>query len=136
MKTLAIDYGTNKIGLAMSNQTGTISFPYKVIDNNSKLISTLRHIIKDENIEQVVIGVPKYNPKTKVYDQIQELVTNLTAKLAVPIETQDELLTSSAADRIDSDQSKNRHDLAAMLILQEYLKTIPRSQKSASSSSP
>jgi putative Holliday junction resolvase len=121
MKTLAIDYGTRKIGLAVSNKGGTIAFPFGVINNNAELIKTLKQIIKQEEIKKIIVGLPEYNRKTNFYYQTEKFVNNLKSTFDIPIAIQDELLTSEAAKRLKGTQSKSRHDMAAMLILQEYL---------------
>lgn len=131
MKTLAIDWGTKKIGLAISNQAGTISFPHQVLHNDKRLLKKLKEIVQDEEVKRLVVGVPKYNPKTEVYYQIEEFISDLKSKFEIPVEIQDELLTSEAAKKAHSSthrkvgeikpKSKDSHDLAAMLILEEYL---------------
>ena len=124
MKILAIDYGTKKIGLAVSDKKGIIAFPFGVVENNPGLIERLKKIIKKEKIKKIVVGAPRYNPKTNFYYQIEIFLNNLKANFDLPIETHDELLTSKAAQKIKSDSTgkvKSDHDLAAMLILQAYL---------------
>ena len=136
MKILAIDYGTKKIGLAVSNQKGTIAFPFGVIHNNARLTKTLKKIIKQEEINKIVIGLPKYNPKTEFYYKTEQFINDLKSKFDIPVVIQDELLTSEAAKKITGVQSKTKHDLAAMLILKDYLSTIPpHSQTSSSANS-
>ena len=119
MKTLAIDYGTKEIGLATSNDKGTIAFPHSVIENNNALKS-IQQIVTKEGIEKIVVGVPEYNKETDVYKKITNFIQTLKTTLSIPIETQDELLTSQAAQK-KSPQQKNRHDLAAQIILEDYL---------------
>jgi len=121
MKTLAIDYGTKKIGLAVSNKGATIAFPFGVIDNNAQLIKTLKKIIRQEEIKKIVVGLPKYNRKTDFYYQTEKFINSLKAEFNIPVAIQDELLTSEAAKRLGDTQSKSHHNMAAMLILQEYL---------------
>lgn len=124
MKILAIDYGAKKIGLAVSDRKSRIAFPFGVVENNAELIERLKKIIKQEEIEKIIVGAPRYNPKTELYYQIETFTNNLKANFDLPIETQDELLTSCAAQKIKSNtDSKVRldHDLAAMLILEDYL---------------
>lgn len=127
MKTLAIDYGAKKIGLAVSDKKSMIAFPFGIIDNNTELINKLADIITDQEIKKIIVGAPKYNPKTELYYQIETFINNLEANFDLPIEIQDELLTSCAAKKIKSDATgkiKSDHDLAAMLILENYLTKI------------
>ncbi|MEK9165737.1 MAG: Holliday junction resolvase RuvX [Patescibacteria group bacterium] len=124
MKILAIDYGAKKIGLAVSDKKGRIAFPFGVVNNDAGLIERLKKIIKQEEIEKIIVGAPRYNPKTELYYQIETFINNLEANFDLPIKTHDELLTSKAAQKIKSDatsKAKSDHDLAAMLILEDYL---------------
>jgi putative Holliday junction resolvase len=120
MKILAIDYGTKKIGLAISNEKASIAFPYKIIANDAKVIDILRNIIKEEGVEKVVVGMPRYNHKTNLFFEIENFINDLRAVLEMPIDIYDELLTSEAAHKIKP-QKKHSHDLSAMLILEDYL---------------
>lgn len=125
MKHLAIDYGTKKIGLAVSNEKGTIAFPYGVIDSNKQAFSSLLKIIQKEGIKKIVVGVPQYNTETPLYKQIQGFIKFLKQNAAVPVETHDELLTSEMGRKKMSLTHfvRDNHDLAAQVILESYLKT-------------
>jgi len=56
MKYLGIDYGTKRIGLAISGSEGILAHPYKTIKNNKNLTSIIGEIVKKESIESMVIG--------------------------------------------------------------------------------
>ena len=56
MRYLGIDYGTRKIGLALSDEAGTMGFPHGVITNSSELVDQLVRLIKDKEVDAVVIG--------------------------------------------------------------------------------
>lgn len=59
-KFLGIDYGLKKIGISISDDTGTIAFPLRYISNNSfkSIFENLINIILDENVGVVVVGMP------------------------------------------------------------------------------
>ena len=131
MRILAIDYGSKKIGLAISNPSGSIAFPFSTINNDKLLLKTLKKIFLTERVEKIVVGLPRYNKKTPLYQELKKFIENLYGALMISIVTHDELLTTQAAKKI-SERNKNRHDLAAMIILQDYLaSTTPHSQTSA-----
>ena len=122
MITLAIDYGTKKIGLAISNKDATIAFPHTVIQNDDFLWETLQNIIEQENIEKIIVGTPQYNITTPFFTELKTFIATIKAKVALPIETYDELLTSQAAKK--QTKGNGDHDIAAMLILEGYLNKI------------
>ena len=56
MRYLGVDYGSRKIGLALSDEGGTMGFPHAIITNTAKLVDELCALIAKENIGAVVIG--------------------------------------------------------------------------------
>ena len=59
MRLLGIDYGEKNIGIAVTDDAGTMAFPESVIPNDKKLFSSLEKIIKDKNIGEIVVGESK-----------------------------------------------------------------------------
>lgn len=137
MKILAIDYGTKQIGIAISNAAGTIAFPHSVIEHNHLLFKTLRKLIYTENVEKIIVGKPEYNKKTMFYKSVEKFICELNGLLRIPVESIDELLTSESARNTSlqtqkitrrrkttaaaANKQKNRHDLAAVCILENYI---------------
>ena len=124
MRILAIDYGTKKIGLAVSNQKGTIAFPFGIVDNNKHLNSALQKIIQKEGIKKIVVGIPEYNKKTALYKEVEKFIKLLKQSTTTPVETEDELLTSETGRKKMSLTHfvRDTHDVAAQVILESYLK--------------
>ena len=56
MKFLGIDYGTKRIGLAISDENGTLAFPKEIVLNDANTLARLGEIIKQENIKEIVMG--------------------------------------------------------------------------------
>lgn len=56
MRILGIDYGTKRIGLALSDDNGKIAFPHSVIRNSKNAVSEVTNLIQKEGVSQVVIG--------------------------------------------------------------------------------
>jgi putative holliday junction resolvase len=94
---LGIDYGKAKIGLAIADSETKIAFAYGTIENNQDLISGLLDIIKKENINKAIIGIPSYvNRKGIKYDS-EILGKKLKDKAEVEIEYQDEMFSTKIA---------------------------------------
>lgn len=121
---LAIDYGTERVGLARS--FGTLAEPLKIVPNNPHLMSELLNVIADEGITQIVVGVSENTMAQKSHDFAEELkkFTNL------PIQFTDETLSSAMVHRKLHDRNhatkKPQHrqpidHLAAAEFLQEFL---------------
>jgi len=100
---MGIDYGSVRIGIALSDPLQIISRPYKVIPNTGeKTFSEIKKIIKDENVEKIVLGIPynlegKDSAKTKEVREFGEL---LQQKISIPIVLWDERFTSAEANEV------------------------------------
>lgn len=130
MKYLGIDYGTKRVGIAVSDSDGTLARPVAVLKNTSGLLSELESIIAKENIESIVVGSSEGN---KVQRDIDELIGQLTITTFLPVDTITEAFSSMEAhgskgkERMAARATKaptKPADLdarAAAVILQRYL---------------
>ena len=139
MRILAIDFGTKRIGLALSDPLGYTAQGLETLmrQNKKQVIAFLMKLCKENGVGEVVIGLPinmngSTGPKAQ---EILDLVPELEKALEVPVHTWDERLTSREADRlmIEQDlsrqkQKQNSDRLAATMILQGYPETKRRSR--------
>ena len=131
MKVIGIDFGLSKVGLAISDPSGIIALPLKVLryKNKEGLLSELQNISKEKDVNKFVIGYPismdyKENEMTKIIDSFKQDMENLNFEVIL----EDERLSSEYAKKIMIEQdikvSRNKEmvDLtAASIILQTYL---------------
>ena len=131
MKVIGIDFGLSKVGLAISDPSGIIALPLKVIryKNKEDLLSELKGIAKEKNVNKFVIGYPismnyKENEMTKIINIFKQDMENMNFEVIL----EDERLSSEYAKKIMIEQdvkvSRNKEmvDLtAASIILQTYL---------------
>jgi len=137
MRYLGVDYGSKRVGLALSDESGTLAFPYKIVLNNLELIDIVHNICGQEEISAVVVGESSDlsgNPN-KIMGSIEEFKKNLEIELDLPVYYQKEFMTTVEArghvgkeinnakkttkikqDKVDAS--------AAALILQRYLDKI------------
>jgi putative holliday junction resolvase len=132
MRVLAIDHGTKRMGIALSDETGTIAQPLEFIPAEpfADFLGRLKQLILEKQVEQILIGMPRnmdgsYGPAAL---KVQEFVAVLRDAIAIPIKTWDERLTSAQANRmliqaeVRRDKRKQRVDAAAAaILLQSYL---------------
>lgn len=123
MRYLGIDYGDRRVGLAISDESLALAFPYKVIENIGKdLVEKVLDIIQKEEIGSVVVGESlNFNGEPNVVmKNIEKFVEELKSKTDKEILYEPEFLTSHQAQKI---QGKNdMHDAsAAAIILQSFL---------------
>lgn len=136
MKILGLDIGEKRIGVAMAD--GKIASAYAVIkiDDLAKAILEVSRIVRQENIEKIIIGIPKNLPAgeagqdTLQADKIHKFALELAKVINLPIEYIDETLTSKEAERIlsssglepTSEKYKQEVDkISAKLILEQYI---------------
>ncbi len=138
-KFLGIDYGTKRIGIAISDDGGTLAFPKEIFINDSNVFQKFEEIIRDENIGEIIIGesVDFSGKLNALSARIDVFVLELGEKFKLPVHKQKEFLTSVEARKIGSSkralnisQSHSRvkqiksgrvDASAAALILQRYL---------------
>ncbi len=121
MKYLGIDYGSRRVGIAVSDETGKLAFPHSVVANDKNLLGEIEKIIKAEKIARVVLGESKNfkGEPNEIMAGIEEFKKKLEdLKLEVIFEP--EFMTSAEAEHL---QGKNEmHDAsAAAIILQSFL---------------
>ncbi len=133
MRYLGLDLGTKTIGLAVSDKTGLIASAYKVLhhDNNPKnCLEELSFIVKELNIEALVLGLPKNMNNTlgKRAEETLEFKEFLETNLNIPVYLEDERLTTKSAESllIKGDTSRKKRKkvidkVAATIILQSFL---------------
>ena len=131
MKVIGIDFGLSKVGLAISDPSGIIALPFKVLryKNKEDLLSELQDISKEKDVNKFVIGYPismnyKENEMTKIIDIFKQDMENMNFEVIL----EDERLSSEYAKKIMIEQdvkvsrTKEMVDLtAASIILQTYL---------------
>ncbi len=135
MKLLGIDYGTKRLGVAVSDDGGTLAFPQGILPNDKEIFNKLKQIVVDEKAEGFVVGesTNKAGVANKVEQDIQSFVQKLEEVFGLPVKKQKEFFTSvesrrgfakPAKSRKPKDTSKKVDASAAALILQRYLDTM------------
>lgn len=141
MTILAIDYGAKKIGLAKSDDGEKMALPLEVLvgKNREELAKHFNQLVKSENISKIIIGVPVSMPKQNEHtfwrrkdlqnQQVREVldfVQWVKDNFSLPVEIEDERLSTKMANTLNRSLIKGGHDdaVAAMLILQSYLDRI------------
>jgi len=100
MRYLAIDYGNKRTGLAICDQSETIVSPLAVIPSGKDLVNKILDVIKKENVQAVVVGLPLNMDDSKGFQAqlSMKFAEQLKTKLQIPLYLQDERLSSFAAE--------------------------------------
>lgn len=138
MKLLGLDYGTKRIGLAIADDETRLASPFRVIENKNQefVVEELGKIIKEEEIEKIVVGLPislenksplppfNKGAEEEMLGGVKLFIDVLKNKLGVIIETEDERFSSEQVKSLMAGLGRKKKDkdtVAAMIILQSYL---------------
>ena len=137
-KILAIDYGSVRIGIAVSDESGTIAFGREALANDEKAIDKIKKIVTADDISCIILGYPlnlkgKKTPQTLEVESFEgKLKSNFSSEPfnCITISRWDERFTSKmAADSmIESGMKKKKRKdksnidiISAAILLQSYL---------------
>jgi putative pre-16S rRNA nuclease len=133
VRVLALDLGSKRIGVAVSDGSGTIATPLVVVTRSGDRALDHRRIaalVAEQEAERVVVGLPLSldGRRGPAADAAQTEVELLAAALPVPVETFDERLTTVTAERVLVEaglraeaRRKVVDKVAAAVILQAWL---------------
>lgn len=121
-KIIGIDFGSKKIGISVSDRDKIFALPKTVLLNDKDLMHNLEKIIKEEDIEEVVVGESldykgKENPVMK---DIKKFIEEIKEKFYLKVNLEPEFLTTRQAKSIQC-KSRMLDASAAALILQSFL---------------
>ncbi|MBI5139776.1 Holliday junction resolvase RuvX [Candidatus Nomurabacteria bacterium] len=136
---LGIDFGTKRVGLAVSDDGGRLAFPAEILPNDKNIFEKISEILKEKNIEEVVVGesLNLYGLPNDVSSSIEIFISDLKNKFGIPVHKEKEFFTSLEARKVgkqktDFNKSESHSKMkekrvgkvdavAAALILQRYL---------------
>ncbi len=135
MRVLGIDFGERRIGLALSDPTGTIASPLETVQRRAGKrppLNRLADIGRTHEVERLVVGLPLdlRGNETPWCGEVRVMGDDLGARMGVPVDYVDERMTSVRAERTIRSlglskrkrEEKGRVDAAAAaLILQAWL---------------
>jgi putative Holliday junction resolvase len=135
MRILALDHGSRRIGVAVSDELKLIAQPLEFIpaEPAADVLARLRILVQEKQVELILVGLPRnmdgsFGPAAR---KVQEFVAVLETALSLPIRAWDERLTSVQANRVliqgnvRRDKRKEKVDkMAAAILLQSYLDSL------------
>lgn len=138
-RVLALDYGTKRVGVAMSDPLRVLASGVGTWANDGGLMPAIAKLVRDESVVLVVVGMP-YAPdggKGTKAREVEAFIGRLRDVVDVPLTTWDESYTSVDAHRAFREggmKKKQRRDraavdtMAARILLQQYLDAQPARQ--------
>lgn len=124
MRYLGIDFGSKRIGLAISDESESFAMPLKVVENSENIVSVIFEICKEKDIGTIVVGESKdFSMKeNEIMKEVKPFVEELKKQSGLQVVMHPEFMTSAEAEHL---QGKNNmlDASAAALILKSYLDT-------------
>jgi putative holliday junction resolvase len=123
VKVLALDYGSARTGVAVSDPTGTVARPLGVVKQAASKdgIARLVELAREEDVERIVVGLPitlrgEHGAQAEETDRFVEL---LRAAVDLPVESFDERFTTKLAEA--GETRAEQDSVAAAHLLSSYL---------------
>ena len=131
MRHLGVDYGSKKIGLALSDEAGTMGFPHAIVPHTPRLFDEVCSLIEREHVGAVIIGDSRNlaGSENEIAKDARSFGEQLSETLKIPVFFESEVFTSAEARRAHERTGKSRAPprrvavdaSAAALILTSYL---------------
>ena len=130
-RVMALDIGERRIGVAVSDPSGTLARPHAVIQRRSKVMdfAAVARLVAELEVERVVVGLPlslngEIGPQAR---RVTRYAQALAQALEVPVELYDERYSTVTADALLAETGRKRRvpidAAAAAVILQDYLES-------------
>ena len=131
-RILGVDYGTRRVGLAISDPLGMLATPLSVetVRTMDEAVGVVCRVARERRVERCVVGIPINMDGTRGPMAIEaaQFADQVRAASGLPVDLTDERLSTSMVERVllDADLSRGRRKevrdkLAAQVILQGYL---------------
>lgn len=130
-KVLALDIGEKRVGIAISDDTGSFAFPRKAIQADDSFFEKVDSMVKKEGVDKIVVGLPRNMDGTlgEQADVVEDFVEKRLGKYKQVVEFEDETATTLLAEeelRREGLDPRSHKDLidsyAAKIILESWLR--------------
>ena len=123
MKVLALDYGSARTGVAVSDPTGTLARPLGIVERAATKdgLAELERLAREEEVERIVVGLPLTlrGERGEQAAETERFVEELRGAVGVPVELYDERFTTDLAQQTAGAAPEDA--LAAAHLLTTYL---------------
>lgn len=132
MRVLGIDYGTVRVGLALSDELGMLAMPLEVVPAQKAMVR-IKEVVAEKQAKLIVLGMPRNMDGSYGFkaEEVKKFSTELSKHISIPIKFWDERLTTQGVEKmlIQAEVSRKRRkevidQLAAQQILQGYLDSL------------
>jgi putative Holliday junction resolvase len=122
MQRMGIDFGSKKIGIALSDEAGVMAFPHSVIPNDKDFFAAIESLVTERDVQEIVIGhsLDREGKPNAIHAAVEEFITDITLSLGIPVHLEPEQYTTAQAAHVTGKNTQT-DAAAAALILDSYL---------------
>ncbi|MGB8342468.1 MAG: Holliday junction resolvase RuvX [Chthoniobacterales bacterium] len=138
-RIMGIDYGTARIGVALSDELQMLAHPAEtiVLAKTADPVARIARLVEEKNVERILVGLPRHmnGSDGESAEKAREFAEKLRAKVKCEVRTWDERLSTVAAHRSLREAGKSTRQtrgyidqVAAQILLQSYLDSLEFNQ--------
>ena len=118
MRFMGIDYGSKRVGIALSDESGNMAFPETVLINDDNLAKAIKDIIETKQVTEIVIGHSLHTDGSEnpLHTRVKEFITELTLAVGLPIHLEPEQYSTQEAIRFQGRTDKTDASAAAIIL--------------------
>jgi putative holliday junction resolvase len=125
LRVLALDYGSARCGVAVSDPTGVLATPLDPVTkaNTRRGLDRLRTVVRETGAERVVVGLPLRlsGGDSAQTEEARAFAERLRERIDVPVELYDERFTTRIAQQSGVDPRTSEDSRAAAVLLEDWL---------------
>ena len=134
MKYMGIDYGTKRVGIAVSDESGKFAFPKTIVSSGKQALTDIINLIQEEGVEQIIVGnsLDASGNRNAIMEDVDVFIEQLHKLTGLPVGFMDERFSSTAVRAFDFEKpiantrgnsrpTDHIDDRAAAIMLQRYL---------------
>lgn len=130
MRIIGLDWGTTRVGIAMTDEEQHLAFPLQHTLDSKTAIEEIIKLSEEYSVEKIILGMPKSldGKQNASTEKTQKFADKLKSELKLEIELVDERFSTvqstkslQAQEIKEKDQREIKDNIAAALLLQQYL---------------
>jgi len=115
---MGIDFGSKKIGIALTDDSGSMAFPHAVIANDDKFFKVIENLVSERGVKEIVIGHSLNNQgePNKIHQAVEEFITDVTLHVGIPVHLEPEQYSTQQAAQLQGKNEKTDASAAAIIL--------------------
>lgn len=118
MKRMGIDFGSKKIGVALTDDSGVMAFPHAVVPNDEKFFSYVEALVANRGVQEIVVGHSLNNQgnPNQIHTAVEEFMMEVTLHIGIPVHLEPEQYSSRQAAHVQGKSAKLDASAAALIL--------------------